>query len=534
MRRAFCAFCCAASLLLHGGAATPLQPPLADVNAPAEISAVGEAPEPDPAILPSNESLAFGRDVTELAATLASAALRALAADPHRQSVAAELARRLLELDDGGHLSEAFARPAVSAALARELRGVRCTSAELISVDGTGGKQQNGDRAAGNKPAEPAHQSAADAAASPGDHLLPPPGPSLQQAPASHTLVGATRSPRVKLMAHRAAAASSANRTRHPAAAPESPPAQLLQTTAHVAQDSDRVQDGAALLQGFVRDAKGGAGWAALRGWISGSDPCGSSGGGPEAWEGISCDTDGRVTEVDLQNYPDLRFEVLGGALARLDHLSGFAVADTAMSGSIPSELGDLTNLQVLSLNSNPSLSGTIPSELGDLTNLQQLGLYSNPSLSGTIPSELGELTNLQKLYLHSNPSLSGTIPSELGDLTNLQTLYLDSNPSLSGTIPSELGELTNLEYLFLYLSPWLSGTIPSELGEQLYQLGLHTAIRRSRAQCPRSKAARASKCSTCTTAPSPGCLLRCPSPSRTSTSTTTRSTPSQPTSARS
>ena len=119
-------------------AAALLQPPLAGgrVDAPAEafFSATAEARGPDPANLLANDTLTLGHDATELAVTLASAALRALAADPHRQSGAAELVRRLLELDGGGHLAEAFARPTVSAALARELRGVRCTSSERIST----------------------------------------------------------------------------------------------------------------------------------------------------------------------------------------------------------------------------------------------------------------------------------------------------------------------------------------------------------------------------------------------------------------
>ena len=134
---------------------------------------------------------------------------------------------------------------------------------------------------------------------------------------------------------------------------------------------------------------------------------------------------------------------------------------ENSLSGTIPSELGDLSNLQILWLFSN-SLSGTLPSELGSLSNLGYLDLYNN-SLSGTIPSELGDLSNLQILYLNSN-SLSGTIPSWLGSLSKLLTLWLHEN-SLSGTISSELGSLSDLQNLSLYENS-LSGTLPSELGE--------------------------------------------------------------------
>jgi Leucine-rich repeat (LRR) protein len=46
------------------------------------------------------------------------------------------------------------------------------------------------------------------------------------------------------------------------------------------------------------------------------------------------------------------------------------------------------------------------------------LGLSRN-LLTGTIPTELGKLTNLRMLSLSGN-QLTGTIPSELGKLNNL------------------------------------------------------------------------------------------------------------------
>ena len=133
--------------------------------------------------------------------------------------------------------------------------------------------------------------------------------------------------------------------------------------------------------------------------------------------------------------------------------------------------------------------------------------------LSGTIPSSIGNLTQLQFLYVHSgfqfhqqthvktnsfNPNfsilcvilfrflysnqLSGTIPSSIGNLAQLGYLYVDSwfhfqqqthikthsfNPNfsilrmimfrllednqLSGTIPSSIGNLTQLQVLYVH-----------------------------------------------------------------------------------
>ena len=115
---------------------------------------------------------------------------------------------------------------------------------------------------------------------------------------------------------------------------------------------------------------------------------------------------------------------------------------DKGLTGSIPPELGNLANLESLSLPFN-QLTGSIPPELGDLADLKGLRLDDN-QLTGSIPSSLGDLTNLEDLWLDAN-QLTGPIPSSLGNLTNLEAMYLTSN-QLTGEIPSSLGNLTNLK----------------------------------------------------------------------------------------
>ncbi|MFZ3069884.1 MAG: hypothetical protein WA110_02010, partial [Anaerolineaceae bacterium] len=111
------------------------------------------------------------------------------------------------------------------------------------------------------------------------------------------------------------------------------------------------------------------------------------------------------------------------------------------LSGAIPAELGQLTNLRELWLSDN-QLSGAIPTELGNLTRLWYLELYSN-QLSGSIPTELGSLTNLRELSLYDN-QLGGAIPTELGNLLGLKSLDL-SNNTLSGDVPASFTNLVNL-----------------------------------------------------------------------------------------
>ena len=59
--------------------------------------------------------------------------------------------------------------------------------------------------------------------------------------------------------------------------------------------------------------------------------------------------------------------------------------------------------------------------------------------LTGEIPKELGNLSNLQLLELTNN-QLSGRIPPELGSLSNLRGLELSRN-QLTGQIPARTGQ---------------------------------------------------------------------------------------------
>ena len=139
------------------------------------------------------------------------------------------------------------------------------------------------------------------------------------------------------------------------------------------------------------------------------------------------------------------------------------------LDGSIPDDLGKLTNLRVLQLQGN-RLTGSIPNELGDLTALRTLWLQGNyrlddkGTLTGTNPTEDDEIVG----------GLDGSIPEELGNLADLRTLSLTSN-DLSGEIPAALGNLAELTELFLGEND-LDGSIPDALGnltEKLERLHL-------------------------------------------------------------
>ncbi|QHN86151.1 putative LRR receptor-like serine/threonine-protein kinase [Arachis hypogaea] len=70
----------------------------------------------------------------------------------------------------------------------------------------------------------------------------------------------------------------------------------------------------------------------------------------------------------------------------------------------------------------------------------------ASAGLSGTLSSEIGNLSHLRTLLLQNN-QLSGSIPTKIGKLSELQTLDLSSNQFV-GEIPSSLGLLSQLSYL--------------------------------------------------------------------------------------
>jgi Leucine-rich repeat (LRR) protein len=177
----------------------------------------------------------------------------------------------------------------------------------------------------------------------------------------------------------------------------------------------------------------------------------------PCSWTDVTC-IDGYVTKIEISQKNLVG--TIPSELGNLSQLTSLNLYHNQLSGSIPSELGNLSQMTNLSLGSN-QLSGSIPSELGNLSQLTSLSLGLN-QLSGSIPSELGNLSQLTFLDLNQN-QLSGSIPIWLGSLSQLTSINLSRN-QLGGSIPSELGNLGQLTVLSLHRNQ-LSGSIPSELG---------------------------------------------------------------------
>ncbi|KAB1669804.1 hypothetical protein ES319_1Z008800v1 [Gossypium barbadense] len=185
----------------------------------------------------------------------------------------------------------------------------------------------------------------------------------------------------------------------------------------------------------------------------------------------------GGILPKEIGNLTMLRILRLGGnmfegvipyQIGDLLNLEELSLCNTLLKGHIPPSISNLTRLTILDLSSN-SLTGVIPHQIGNLLNLEELILYSN-MLRGPLPSFISNLTRLTTFDLSHN-SLSGIIPYQIGNLTRLRFLDL-SNNSLTGVIPHQIGNLLNLEQLSIP-SNMLEGPLPSSIGNIIRLTGL-------------------------------------------------------------
>ncbi len=232
--------------------------------------------------------------------------------------------------------------------------------------------------------------------------------------------------------------------------------------------------------------ATGGPDWENNENWLSNQSI--------DQWFGVTTNDAGRVEQLSLEN--------------------------NNLDGTLPAELGRLTDLQGLRIDGNLRLSGSLPRELTglfmDTLQLNGTQLCVPPLVafqtwieqiahrSGVVDCDENmttrERTALEELFhITGGPNwtnntnwlsdvpldgwygvtadaegritsidlsrngLAGTIPSELGELTHLTSLSFSEN-KLSGAIPIEIANLSNLADLDLGYNQ-LSGGIPSEFG---------------------------------------------------------------------
>lgn len=212
-------------------------------------------------------------------------------------------------------------------------------------------------------------------------------------------------------------------------------------------------QDSLALVAFY--NSTGGPNWTNHTGWLTGP---------VSSWFGISTEGN-RVSKLIMYN------NNLNGYIpydiGNLNNLTDLALGyEPLLYGVIPPEIGQMIKLEVLFIG-NCAISGTIPNEIGNCTNILSIEIFEN-SLTGPIPTEISNIDSLKILDLHGN-QLSGTIPPEIGNCTNLWELQLNQNQLIS-PIPEEVTLLDKL-VIFNISNNLFSGELPEYLDNLFYQI---------------------------------------------------------------
>ena len=110
------------------------------------------------------------------------------------------------------------------------------------------------------------------------------------------------------------------------------------------------------------------------------------------------------------------------------------------------------------------SLNGTVPSELGLLTEITKVGsnyqaFLSENSLTSSLPTQLGQLVKIKEFLSFQRNTFEGVIPTELGRLSEVvDRVLFDESNSFEGPIPSQFGNLVKLTTRFQLYNmkvPW-------------------------------------------------------------------------------
>lgn len=206
------------------------------------------------------------------------------------------------------------------------------------------------------------------------------------------------------------------------------------------------------------------------------------------------------------------------------DKVYAVSLARNNLKGSLPKSIGDLSEVQSLSLYDNP-ISGTVPSEIFRLNNVElydcQLEAIELPksvedirssaidlsdnNISGELPELFAYAKNLRSLSLYNN-QFTGTIPASYTNLISQSKSVFMYGNQLSGRIPDEICDNPFFEVYMRYILPqngegfdltgsridapnaaytYEAGTLTHGYTKDIYQSNSYTLIYRCNAEEP-------------------------------------------------
>ncbi|KAM3327888.1 hypothetical protein P3S68_033350 [Capsicum galapagoense] len=111
-----------------------------------------------------------------------------------------------------------------------------------------------------------------------------------------------------------------------------------------------------------------------------------------------------------------------------ISYMSGVDLSCNQLSGEIPKELSNLTEIHALNLSHN-HLTGVIPSEFSNFQNIESLDLSYN-NLTGSIPTQLLKLTTLD-VFTVAHTILTGRTPQRSVQFATFNESSYEGNPFL-------------------------------------------------------------------------------------------------------